>query len=49
MPWPDGRSGAGVFSFIWVVFLQAQVKVKPLVTRLLRGRPISLLSGDAID
>jgi len=34
MPWPEGGSGGGVFSFILLVVLQARVKVTPLATRL---------------
>jgi len=38
-----------MFSFILVVVLQAQAKVKPLETRLLTPRPTGHLSMDAID
>jgi hypothetical protein len=40
MPWPEGGSGVGGFSFILLVVLQAQAKVKPLAMRLLPHRSI---------
>ena len=40
MPWPEGGSGGGVFSFILLVVLQAEAKVKPLVMWLVPGRQI---------
>jgi len=39
MPWPEGGSGGGDFSFILLVVLLAQGKVKPPLGHLLAHRP----------